>query len=359
MRSSWLFLLLAVGASGCGSGNGADSFSSNGASSADNCLIPSNQLVNGGPGRDGIPALNRPATVTAGAADQFLAPDALVVGVSLGGQSRAYPHNVLWWHEIVNDELGGRPITVSYCPLTGSGMAYDPVIGGQSLSFGVSGLLFDNNLVLFDRGTESLWSQMRTQGVCGNFAGTPAPLIPVTQSTWEGWRALHPETSVVSFNTGFSRNYNQYPYGTYDQLGDNSLLFPQSFIDARRPMKELVLGINQGGTARAYPYGILGERAAVNDAVGGRAVLVVFDRRTEMAVAFEREVAGRRLSFQAVEAEAFPFHLRDSETGTLWNLTGTAVSGPQAGSRINQLATYSAMWFAWASFNRNTELFEP
>jgi hypothetical protein len=356
---SWLFALLALGAAGCGSGTGADSLGSSRTSAADNCLIPSSQLVNGGPGRDGIPALNRPATVSAAGGDQFLTPDALVVGVSLGGQARAYPHNVLWWHEIVNDELGGWPITVSYCPLTGSGMGYDPVIGGQTLDFGVSGLLFDNNLVLFDRATESLWSQMKTQGVCGRFSGTPSPLIPLTQSTWAGWKALHPETTVVSFDTGFSRNYNQYPYGTYDQLGDNSLLFPQSFIDSRRPMKELVLGITQGGTARAYPYGSLGERAAVNDMVGGRPVLVVFDRATEMAVAFDREVAGRPLSFEAVDATGFPFRLRDRETGTLWDLTGAALSGPHAGSRMSRVAAYSAMWFAWAAFNRNTELYEP
>jgi hypothetical protein len=149
---------------------------------------------------------------------------------------------------------------------------------------------------------------------------------------------------VVSFDTGFSRNYNQYPYGTYDQLGDNSLLFPQSFIDSRRPMKELVLGITQGGTARAYPYGSLGERAAVNDMVGGRPVLVVFDRATEMAVAFDREVAGRPLSFEAVDATGFPFRLRDRETGTLWDLTGAALSGPHAGSRMSRVAAYSAMW---------------
>ncbi len=353
----WFFALLAVGAAGCSAGTGVDSFGSGGTSS--NCLIPSSQLVNGGPGRDGIPALTRPRAVDAASGDQFLGPEALVVGVALGGQARAYPHNVFWWHEIVNDVLGGRSIAVSYCPLTGSAMAYDAMIGGQALDFGVSGLLFDNNLVLFDRATQSLWSQMRAQAVCGRFAGTAAPLLPVIQSTWAGWKALHPETTVVSFNTGFSRNYNQYPYGSYEQVGNNSLLFPQSFLDPRRPMKELVLGISQGGTARAYPYGALGERAAVNDAVGGRAVLVVFDRPTEMALAFDRDVAARQLSFEVAEATGFPFRLRDRETGTLWDLTGAATAGPLAGSRLSQVATYSAMWFAWASFNRGTELFLP
>ena len=352
-----LAITLALGAAACGGGGGAiDSFapSTNGGS---DCLVPSSQLVNGGPGRDGIPALNNPPTVSAASGDGFLSPDSLVLGVSFGGQARAYPHNVFWWHEIINDVVGGRPIVLSYCPLTGSGMVYDPVIEGQTLNFGVSGLLFDNNLVLFDRASESLWSQMRVEGICGRFTRTVPTLLPLVQSTWAAWKALHPATSVVSFSTGFSRNYNQYPYGNYDQLNDTSLLFPQSFVDPRRPAKELVLGLREGATAKAYAYGSLGDRTAVNDVVGGRAVVVAFDAEAEMALAFSRDVAGTRLSFDVVEDRAFPFHLRDAETGTLWDLTGTAVSGPRAGARLDPVATYSAMWFAWAAFNRSTELF--
>ncbi len=359
MRSSFVVVLVAMGALACGSGNGVDSFGSSSSGGAANCLIPSSQLVNGGPGRDGIPALNRPQNVSAAGGDSFLAPDALVLGVAIGGQARAYPHNVLWWHEIVNDELGGRAIVVSYCPLTGSGMVYDPAIGGQTLSFGVSGLLFDNNLMLFDRATESLWSQMRVQGVCGSLSGTTPALLPVVQSTWAAWKALHPATTVVSFNTGFSRNYDRYPYGTYDLLSDNSLLFPQSFIDPRRPMKELALGLRGGGAARAYPYGALGERIAINETFAGRAVLVLFDGEAQMALAFDRDVSGQRLSFEVLEDTGFPFRVRDRETGSLWDLTGAATSGALAGNRLGQIATFSAMWFAWASFNRDTELFLP
>ena len=352
-----IIVLLSFGAFACGSGAGVAPSGSSATAAAGSCLIPQSQLVNGGPGRDGIPALNRPAAVPAAAGDRFLAPDALVLGVTIGAEARAYPHNILWWHEIVNDELGGRAIVVSYCPLTGSGMVYDPVIGGRTLSFGVSGLLFDNNLVLFDRATDSLWSQMRVQSVCGTLSSTAPALLPVVQSTWAAWKALHPGTTVVSFDTGFPRNYNQYPYGNYDQLGDSSLLFPQSFVDPRRPLKELVIGIREGTVARAWPYEALGDRAAVNDTVGGRAVLVVFDRAGQTAIAFERDVSGRRLTFDVVEGTQFPFHVRDRETGSLWDLTGAGVAGPLAGSRLNQVATYSAMWFAWAAFNRDTELF--
>lgn len=323
---------------------------------AQSCLVPDNQIVSGGPGKDGIPALTTPQVVSAAEANRFLGPGNLVLGVTVNGEARAYPHNVLWWHEIVNDVLGGKPITVSYCPLTGSGMVYDPAIAGSTLSFGTSGLLFDNNLILYDRATDSLWSQMRVQAICGKLISTVPALLPVVQSTWQAWSSLHPETTVVSFNTGFNRNYNQYPYGTYDQLDNTQLLFPESFIDPRRPMKELALGITHEGLARAYPYGGLGERAAINDEITGLPVLVVFDKAAQTALPFDRRVQGRTLTFDP-EGAGFPFRLRDRETRTLWDLTGLAVEGPLGGSRLAPLATYSAMWFAWAAFHRGTEIY--
>jgi hypothetical protein len=351
-----LVLTLGLGV-GCG-GGGPESPS--GFAGSDNfCLVNPANLVSGGPGRDGIPALTNPVVVSAGEADAFLAPGALVLGVVENGEARAYPHNVLWWHEIINDELGGIPIVVSYCPLTGSGMVSDAQIGGQILNFGVSGLLFENNLVMFDRATESLWSQMMVQGVCGDFAGAPAPLRPVVQSTWAAWRTWHPETTVVSFNTGFSRNYGNYPYGAYDQVGDESLLFPASQIDRRRPLKELTLGLVEAAGVKGYPYGTLGERSAFNDVVGGRPIVVVYDRNAEMALAFDRRADGETLTFAVAETGGFPFHLRDVETGSRWTLDGEAVDGPLAGSRVEQVATFSAMWFAWAIFHPNTELYAP
>jgi len=326
---------------------------------AQNCIIPVGQLVNGGPGPDGIPALTVPRVVSAAEGDGFLDPEGLVLGVVVNGESRAYPHNVLWWHEIVNDVLGGRPILVTYCPLTGSGLVFDPAIADQPLQFGTSGLLFDNNLVMFDRSTQSLWSQMRVEAICGSFSRTVPRLLPVVQSTWAAWKALHPETTVVSFETGFRRNYNQYPYGSYDQLTNGQILFPHSFIDPRRPLKELVLGIREGEVSRAYPYTALGERTVINDSVSGREVVIVFDRTSQMALPFERQVDRRTLTFEPVEATGFPFTFRDRETGSTWDLRGRAMSGPLAGAELTPVATYSAMWFAWASFNRGTEIYTP
>lgn len=323
------------------------------------CIVPTSQIFSGGPGKDGIPALGRPKTVSVPEADLFLTPDALVLGVSLNGESRAYPHGILWWHEVVNDELGGERITVSYCPLTGSGMVYGPVEDGRTLVFGVSGLLFENNLVLYDRPRESLWSQMRAQAICGPRAGSRPTLLPVVQSTWRAWKRLHPETTVVGLDTGYRRNYDIYPYGTYDQVSDEKLLYPVSFLDPRLRKKELVLGLEHEAVSRAYPYLRLGERAVINDDVGGRPVLVVYDREAQMAVAFDRRVGDRLLSFEATNTRGFPFLLRDRETGSAWDLTGLAVRGVLAGTRIEPVATYSAMWFAWATFHQGTQIYWP
>jgi hypothetical protein len=286
----------------------------------------------------------------------------------VNGEARAYPQAILWWHEIINDVLGGKPIVVSFCPLTGSGLVYDSTIAGQLLNFGVSGLLFDNNLILFDRQTDTLWSQMRIEGICGAQTSTIPKLLPVVQSTWEGWRALHPDTTVVSFNTGFSRNYDRYPYGDYDQPGNTDLLFPHSFIDPRLPLKEVVLGVENKGVARAYPMSTLnsmGARVAVNDDVNGRPVLVVSDKDSFMIISFERKfkdpaVPEGVLTFDVVNQGGFPFTLKDRETGTVWSLTGEALEGPLAGAALEPLSdSYAAFWFAWASFNRDTQIYSP
>jgi hypothetical protein len=163
----------------------------------------------------------------------------------------------------------------------------------------------------------------------------------------------------VSFNTGFSRNYRQYPYGGYDQIGDDSLLFPARRRDRRRPLKELTLGVVRATGVKGYPYGALGERSAVNDEVGGRPVLVVFDAEAQMALAFDRQADGETLTFEVEGTNGFPFHLRDVEAGSRWTLDGAAVGGPLTGSRIEQIATFSAMWFAWAIFQPDTELYAP
>ena len=336
------------------------------------CLIPLYQLISGGPGRNSIPPLNSPKVISVAEGNLFLAPGDLVLGVVINGEARAYPHGVLWYHEIINDFLGGIPVAVTYCPLTGSGLIYNAVVNETTIRFGTSGLLFENNLVMFDEGTNSLWSQMTVGSICGELTGVEASLFPVVQSSWAAWSALYPETTVVSFDTGFfNRNYYFYPYGNYENISGTTLLFPQSFVDPRLPVKETVLGITREGVSRAYPMSVLsgmGPRRAVNDNVNGLELLVVFDATSSLMIPYNRrlidlaagaDAPGRLLTFDVIEEGSFPFNLTDRETGTVWSLTGIALTGELEGARLQPIATYSAFWFAWAAFNRDTEIYSP
>jgi hypothetical protein len=186
--------------------------------------------------------------------------------------------------------------------------------------------------------------------------------------TWQAWKTLHPETTVVSRNTGFSRNYDRYPYGNYDDINNGSLLFPQSTVDRRLPLKDTVLGIRNAGVARAYSMSLLGRgdaRRAINDEVNGLPVLVVYDRGSEMLLGFSRRLSDPTmpeevtLTLELVDQGSFPFQPRDRETGSLWSLMGGAVEGPLAGAQLQPLAdAYGSFWFAWAAFNGGTEIHE-
>jgi len=199
------------------------------------CTIDVNQLLDGGVGWDGIPALTNPKFVSRAHNEaSYLLPLDRVIGFLVGDRALAIPHNILWWHEIVNLNLSEGRFLVTYCPLTGSSMAFDrsPVGGAE---FGVSGLLFRNNLTMFDRSDPpTLWPQMMGVGVCGPKKGTVLPRLPVTEMTWEAWQERHPDTKVISSETEWDRNYREYPYGSYEDL-DNPPFFAQDYDRSRQP----------------------------------------------------------------------------------------------------------------------------
>lgn len=211
--------------------------------------IPIDEILKGGPQRDKIPALNDPRVLPAEAAPW---PDeARVIGIEIAGEARAYPLAILNWHELVNDSLGGMPILVSYCPLCGTGMVFDRRVGGSARRFGVSGLLYRSDLLLFDRESESLWSQISATAVTGPASGERLRLLRSDQQSWRRWRESHPQTSVLSPATGYARNYARSPYG--DDPDSDRLLFPVR-VDPRYPLRTSTLGLRSSdGRARAYP----------------------------------------------------------------------------------------------------------
>lgn len=209
MKKSSLYLAipLIILCAGCGT----DDPETSSAQISGDWLLPTNEIFDGGPGRDGIPALENPAMITADEAT-YLDDDDLVIGVVFDGEARAYSHIVLDWHEIINDQIGQNTYALTYCPLTGTAINWNRNLDGTLTTFGVSGLLFNTNLMPFDRATGSNWSQMRVECVNGSLIGNPAELMVHLETTWSTWKALYPNTTVVSTNTGVSRQYGTYPY---------------------------------------------------------------------------------------------------------------------------------------------------
>lgn len=327
-----------------------------------NCSIDTDLVFDGGVGVDGIPALTNPPV--AGIFDQqtgFLWESDRVISFELDGQAIAVPHRILWWHEIVNLTLGPYRVAVTYCPLTGSSIVFDrsEVAGDE---FGVSGLLFQNNLIMYDRtdGDRSLWPQMLRQAGCGPKQGQPLPLIASSEVTWERWRALNQDgLVVVRPDGGLSTQYDRYPYGDYESLGNTNLFYPQTVTDTRRPVKERVLGIlDDANGGKAYPFGELrGDGSpvtVVNDVVGGKPVLVVWDNDGEAAFALNPVVDGQTLTFEFTGAD-----IVDAGTGSRWRVDGVAFEGPMEGTRLEPVeGAYIAFWFAWIAFQPTTELWE-
>ncbi|MEX2470935.1 MAG: DUF3179 domain-containing protein [Gemmatimonadota bacterium] len=313
------------------------------------CSVNEDEIFQGAV-RDGIPALSDPSTSAAEDPDlDFLEPDDRVIGLAGGAGALAVPLNILWWHEIVNTRLDGRRIAVTHCPLTGSSLVFDTE--AADADFGVSGLLYQNNLIMYDRvDGESLWPQMLRRAACGPLRGTPFTMIPSVEMSWARWRTLYPASQVVTSETGFSRSYRTYPYGGYDVKDSDQLLFPLSDrIDPRRPPKERVLGIADRAPTVAFPFGWLedlGGVAAVND----QHRVVLWDEEGQAAMAYQRTLDGQTLGFE-VEAG----RVVDRETGSTWRVDGLAVAGPLEGRRLAPIAeAYVAYWFAWAAFHPDT-----
>ena len=325
------------------------------------------ELISGA-ARDAIPALTDPRLVGVGdPTTNYLRGTDRVIGLEIAGEYIAVPHNILWWHEIVNfNEVG---LAVTYCPLTGSSMVFDRTAAGGA-ELGVSGLLFRNNLVMYDRSpsgvVETLWPQMLAGGRCGPAEGRKLDIVPALEIEWEDWVALHPDTRVVSRDTGFSRTYTRYPYGNYEIESNALTIFPQRGFDTRRPPKERVLGIPfENGGGIAFPFGSLrsvGHRVVVHETLGddqgagsGEPIVVFWDTEAASAMAYRPSASGQNLTFEA-RGDAFV----DLETGSRWNLEGRALSGPLTGARLPMIPeAYVSFWFAFATFFPNPELWIP
>ena len=252
-----------------------------------NSLIPLSEIHRGGPPRDGIPALTDPEFILAEDA-HGLNGDDRVLGVHRNGVAKAYPLGIMNYHEVVNDLFGHEPIAVTYCPLCSTGIAFragEP--DGSRRLFGVSGLLYNSDVLLYDQQTESLWSQIAAQAITGPRRGETLETIPAANTTWGAWRAEHPGSLVLSRNTQHARNYDRDPYAAYAE--DEALMFPVRFRVHGKHPKALVLGVRMGEVARAYPLSAFPEmgRYRVEDELGGNAITLHIDAEAQTGRVFD------------------------------------------------------------------------
>jgi hypothetical protein len=272
-------------------------------------VVPPGEIRDGGPAKDAIPAVREPQFVKAEHAT-FLEPNDKVIGVVVGGRSRAYPIKILNWHEVVDDSIAGTSLAVTFCPLVQGAAVYRREAGGKTLIFAVSGKLYQSNLVLYDEGTQSLWSQLEGQALAGPMAGQKLTAVPSTIMTWQAWQKKHPSTDVLSINTGYTRDYGIDPYWGYEH-GDQ-VVSPVAHLDERLSAHELVLGLSAGGQDEAFPLSKLSEAAMpLRVQLGGADLTIAYD----------------------------------ADSG--------AATASMSGERV---PVYNGYWFAWAAFHPKTAI---
>lgn len=305
--------------------------------------IPRSEVLDGGPGKDGIPALVNPELVPIGSID-FLSDDDLVIGFKNGDDVRAYPHAILDWHEIINDNLGDVSVAVTYCPLTGTGIGWSRLLDGAETTFGVSGLLYNTNLIPYDRATGSNWSQILNEAVNGPLIGTLAETITLFETNWKTWKTLYPDARIVGRNTGFSRTYGVSPYGDYNTNNDR-FLFPVP-KDSRLPSKERVHAILDGDRAKVYRFPSFGSGQILSDVFQGKEYLIVGN--ADFIVSFEMPTGKTVDDFVYIHSGG-ELLLEDNE-GNQWDVFGEALSGPDAGSFMVKSKSMMGMWFSIPAF---------
>ena len=308
-------------------------------------IIPLDKIKGGGPPKDGIPSIDNPV-FTDIQGSHFMSDSDTVIGLEINGEAKAYPLFILVWHEIVNDEVGGIPVSVTYCPLCYTNQVFERIIDGQEVEFGTSGKLYNSNLLMYDRFTESYWSQALGMAVKGELSGHQLNLIPFDVITWGDWKILHPDTLVLTTDTGHIRSYATDPYGNY--YTEPRIMFPVEHRDDRMHPKEIIIGFNQDDTYKAYKQNDIESSVIINDSVGDIPVMLV-SLFSENSRIFDRTVNDKVLDFAYSNGKIF-----DTLTNSEWNYDGLAISGQYKGEKLQRMPINPGFWFEWVAFHPET-----
>jgi hypothetical protein len=326
-----------------------------------------NEIMSGGPPKDGIPAIDNPKFVLSEDADGWLDAREPVIVVQHQEHARAYPLQILIYHEIVNDTFRGLPISVTFCPLCNASIVFDRRVNGKLLDFGTTGKLRKSDLVMYDRQTESWWQQFIGTSIVGEYMGTKLKEIPSQIVAYEDFKKAYPSGEILSKKTGHFRPYGRNPYRGYDKIGDQPFLFTDP-VDKRLPAMERVLGVIRKGRSRIYPYSELKERGVINDEFAGLPLVIIHDRAVLSAldagtIASSRLIPAangfdRRIDDRVLNFELSGDNVVDRETGTQWNGLGQAVAGPLKGKRLIGIDAGAHFAFAWLSFRPDSEIYK-
>jgi hypothetical protein len=331
--------------------------------------VPYSEILSGGPPKDGIPAINDPRFVGVEAADAWLEQREPVILFRVGDDVRAYPIQIVMWHEIVNDTVGGVPLVVTFCPLCNTAIAFERTVESKVLTFGTTGRLRFSNLIMYDRQTESWWQQATGEAIAGKFTGNRLDFRPASIVSWADFRSAHPDGKVLSRKTGFSRSYGQNPYAGYDDIDNSPFLYEGPKTPDVLPPVARVITVDSDGEAVAYPYDILRREDVVNDTVGGKPVVVLWapgtasaldkgtvatGRDVGSAAVFSRSLDGRTLTFRSEGGR-----IVDEQTGSEWNPLGRALEGELTGQQLEQVVSIDHFWFSWAAFRPDTRVYKP
>ena len=312
-------------------------------------LIPLDRIKGGGPPKDGIPSIDNPVFADV-QSSQFMSDSDTVIGLDINGEVKAYPIFILVWHEIVNDNVGGIPVSVTYCPLCYTNQVFERIVEGQEVEFGTSGKLYNSNLLMYDRLTESYWSQALGIAVKGELTGYQLNLIPFDVITWGDWKTLHPDTLVLTTDTGHIRSYATDPYGNY--YTEPRIMFPVEHSDDRLHPKEIIIGFSQGDTYKAYKQNDVESEILINDFIGDTPVMLV-SLFSENSRAFERTVDDNTLDFVYDDGK-----ILDVQTNSEWNYDGLSISGENNGMQLKRMPIEPGFWFEWVAFHPQTLVYD-